>query len=348
MGAAAAWALARRPGFSVTLLEQFALGHARGSSHGRARIFRLAYEEDDYVAFAGMALAGWRLIEHEVAVDLLAQTGAVDHGDPAVVGSVAAALERAGIAAEMLSAEAAAARWPGLRFDGEVLFQPDGGRVDAEAAVAAFARAAVARGAVLRENVRVADVEDRGDSVAVELHGGVTLDADLVVIAAGAWTPKLVRVSLPPITPTLEQPVHCRALVPEAGWPSFVHYGTEGEIVVYGLAEPGAGIKFGEHGIGAVIDPDSPDRAVDDDAVGRLVDYAGRWIPGVEASTAVASPCIYVNTPTHDPVIDRSGRMIVATGFSGHGFKFAPAVGRLIADLAQGGRTLPRFRLPED
>jgi sarcosine oxidase len=304
----------------VEVLERFAAGHAFGSSHGHARIFRLAYPEADYVELAQRALAGWRSLGR----GLLTVTGGVDHGDPAVL----AALEEQNVTFERLSVERAAERWPGLRFDRSVLFQADAGRIDAEAAVQAMLA-----GLTVRQNVRVDDVGE--------------LDADLVVLATGAWTPALApaEIALPELTVTLEQPVHFPA--PAAfDWPSFIHHIPAGRAQgIYGLAEPGAGVKVGEHGSGAAIDPESPERAVDPATVERLADYARRWLPGVDADRAVATPCLYDTTPTHDPVIDRVGDVILAYGFSGHGFKFAPAVGELVADLAEGAKPPERFAL---
>jgi sarcosine oxidase len=115
--------------------------------------------------------------------------------------------------------------------------------------------------------------------------------------------------------------------------------------VVYGLDEPGAGVKVGEHGTGREIDPDGEQRPFDPDAAMRLREYVSRWLPGLDVDRGLAAPCLYDNTATHDPVIDRWGDVIVAYGFSGHGFKFAPAVGELVADLADGGKAWPRFAM---
>ena len=139
MGSATAWHLARR-GRSVALLERFEQGHVRGSSHGGSRIFRLAYDDPQYVHLARAALAGWRELEEDAGEDLLDLTGGVDHGEAAAVDRVAAALTGSGAAFEVLAPGAAAERWPGLRFDGQVLFSPEGGRCRSDATVAALQR----------------------------------------------------------------------------------------------------------------------------------------------------------------------------------------------------------------
>src|SRR5215211_7123953 len=115
MGSATAWHLARR-GRSVALLERFERGHVRGSSHGGSRIFRLAYDDPHYVHLARAALTGWRELEEDTGEHLLDLTGGVDHGEAAAVERVAAALAGSGAAFEVLPPEAAAERWPGMRF----------------------------------------------------------------------------------------------------------------------------------------------------------------------------------------------------------------------------------------
>src|SRR5687768_9175937 len=113
MGSATAWWLARR-GVDVALVEQFERGHARGSSHGGSRIFRLAYAEPHYVALALEALDLWREVESDAGEVLLELTGGIDHGRPADVEPVAGALERAGRPVERMPGTVAGERWPGL------------------------------------------------------------------------------------------------------------------------------------------------------------------------------------------------------------------------------------------
>src|SRR5437762_3597228 len=132
MGSATAWWLALR-GRSVLVLERFEQGHVRGSSHGSSRIFRLAYPVRTYVRLAQEALPLWRELEEDAGTALLTVTGGVDHGDETTVVQVSEALAACGAAHKVLPPGAAAERWPGMHFDGPVLFQPDGGRTQADA-----------------------------------------------------------------------------------------------------------------------------------------------------------------------------------------------------------------------
>ncbi len=213
MGAATAWWLARR-GHDVVVVDRFERGHRWGSSHGGSRIFRLAYPDPLYVGLAREALPLWRELEDDSGRRLLDVTGGVDHGSPAVVGELAAVLGTAGVAAEPLSPEAAAERWPGMRFDGTVLYQPDAGRCRSDATVAALLDRAEAYGAELHHGCGPAVVEPTvaGDAVVVRTAER-SWRARVAVVAAGAWAADVLagHVDLPPLTVTLEQVQHFNA-----------------------------------------------------------------------------------------------------------------------------------------
>src|SRR6476469_5886518 len=121
MGAAAAWALTRR-GVPVTVLEQFGVGHDRGSSHGSSRIVRRAYGDALYVSLTGKAFELWREVELRSDQNLLRILGGLDFGSQRDPRRVASDLAAAGVEYELLPAAQAQARWPGMRFDGEVVY----------------------------------------------------------------------------------------------------------------------------------------------------------------------------------------------------------------------------------
>ncbi len=355
VGAAAARALAER-GREVLLVERFERGHERGSSHGATRIFRQGYDVDDYVALTSEALAGWRELEERSGRTLLELTGALDHGRPEMLRGIEAAMTRGGIASERLSPEQAAERWPGLRFEQEVLHHATGGRLSSAEAIEAFLDLAVVAGATLRFGVRVTGVEPitttgtspAGAVVRTEL-GDVA--ADHVVVAAGSWTPDLVGAlaadvgrPLPEIVVTQVQPAHFPTALAAEAWPSFVHYPDDGSSV-YGLLTPGEGVKVGLHGGAVHVHPDERDGLAEPEELARLTAYVADWVPGVDASAPHTISCLYDLSPSEDFVIDRIGRIIVTTGFSGHGFKFGPVLGRLVTDLVDGDAPHPRFAL---
>ncbi|PYY33754.1 FAD-dependent oxidoreductase [Curtobacterium sp. MCJR17_055] len=350
VGAAAARSLAAR-GEQVLLVEQHDRGHEHGSSHGATRIFRMGYTEPDYVTLTQRAWDAWAALEAASGRTLLDRTGAVDHGRPEVIDAIAHALERAGVPFERLDLDEAAARWPGLAFEGHVLAHGTAGRIRSAETIEALLDLAASDGAALRFGVRVTGLDDHGHTVTVHLDDGTAVMTPSVVAAVGSWAPTLVGelfagrgASLPAIRVTQEQPAHFPSHLPDDPWPSFVHYPLDGGDV-YGLLTPGEGVKVGFHGVGPVVDPDARDRTPVAAEVERLQAYVARFVPGVDATAPALISCLYDNSPSDDFVMDRRGPLTVATGFSGHGFKFAPVLGEMLADLATGGVPHPRFAL---
>lgn len=345
MGAATAWQLARR-GRQVVLLERFGRGHVRGASHGASRIFRTTYARPEYLDLAQEAFGLWRALEDEAprVGDLLQITGGVSHGSPAT-REVAQAFAARGVPHEWLTPAEAEERWPGLRFEGEVLQETSSaGRLHADRAVEAFLQAAVTAGARVRHSTPVRALEQRADGVRVVTDTG-TWRAGRVVVAAGAWTSGVVPggdlgTAARRLVVTQEQPAHfaLRPGAPDVGdWPSFTHDPLGPHpwpSGVYGLGTPGEGIKVGFHGVGPRTDPDHRTFTPEPAQLRLLRDYVARWVPGADPDHLVPISCTYTTTPDHDFVLDRRGRVVVAAGFSGHGFKFAPAIGRVLADLA--------------
>ena len=332
MGAAAAWWLARR-GRRVVVLERFEQGHARGSSHGASRIFRLAYPDRFYVRLAEESLPLWRVLEQDAGRPLLTVTGGIDHGRPQSVQQVASALSSCGVAHEIVSRKRAARRWPAMRFDGTVLYQPGAGRVAADATVRALQDRATHHGAEVRfhENVTALHVDGGGALVETEQ---ADYRASVAVIACGAWTRGVLQglVPLPRLRVTREQLFHFAA-ADDADWPSFIHHRAP---YMYGLESPGEGVKVAEHHAGPETDPDERSFDIDPDGRRRVCRYVEEWLPGLVREPVTEATCLYTTTPTEDFVVDRRGCFVVGAGFSGHGFKFTPLVGRLLADLAMG------------
>lgn len=340
MGSAAAWHLARR-GVETVLLERFTPGHANGASHGTSRIFRTSYADPTYVALAREAERQWAELEGEVGATLLTVTGGVDQGFTPYLIQIADTLADLGVDHQWLSADEASERWRGITFTGRSLYYPNSGRVHADNAVAALQAAAAAHGAEVRHESQVVSIEvTDGDSVTVRTADHNYL-ARRVVVAAGAWAEQLVSdiAPLPPIRVTQEQPAHFASRDPSISWPSFgiLHDPDEPSAPefggVYGLSSGVEGVKVGFHGVGPVVDPDHRDFTAEPRQLAALQDYVREWVPGVDADALTPISCTYATTPDSNFVIDRVGPVAVAAGFSGHGFKFVPAIGRLLADL---------------
>jgi sarcosine oxidase len=155
-----------------------------------------------------------------------------------------------------------------------------------------------------------------------------------VVVTAGAWTVDLLGrgVSLPPLTTTREQVAFFHPRTAGA-WPAFID---RRPTTCYGVPAPSGAVKVGEHHTGAVTTGDTRSFDVDHDALARVVRYVHEWLPGLDPDPADATTCLYTLTPTEDFILDRVGNVVIGAGFSGHGFKFAPEIGRLLAGMAAG------------
>ncbi len=331
-GAATTWALARR-GRSVLLVDRFARGHDRGSSHGAERIFRFGYTDPAYVTLAQESLAGWHLAAGGCRTAPAHASGVVDHGDDAELarGGVSVCCGRSAYRDDD-AVRRQRRDGPGVRFDGPVLHQPDGGRVRSDLTLEACWDQAVDAGAEIRFEAPVRTVRRTGSGVAVTV-GDDVVTARVAVVAAAGWSSELLEPDVaarlvPPITVTAETVAFFQ---PTRGpWPSFIQ---RGDTLAYGLGTPDGLVKAGLHGVGPEIDPDDRPSQVPG-AVEALEEYAREWLPGVEPTALRSTVCLYASSATDDFVLDRDGPIVVGVGFGGHGFKFTPAIGERLADLA--------------
>ena len=198
-------------------------------------------------------------------------------------------------------------------------------------------------GAQFHFETSVFGIEPLGDRVRVAHFGGSD-EADAVVVAAGSWVASVLAgiVDLPPIRVTQESVVHCAPRESLSWWPSFIHDGTP---CVDGLETPGLGVKLAEHHTGPEVDPSTRDGVVDPGSRERIVQFVEQRMPGLVPVPVDEVTCLYTTTPNEEFVIDRVGPIVVASPCSGHGFKFAPLVGRMIADVVDGDAGPERFRL---
>ena len=316
MGLATARALAQA-GRDVVVLEQFELGHGRGSSHGNARIVRLSYPEERWVRLAQESFPLWRELEAESGKGLLELYGTLDVGDWEPNRD---ALGACGVESEVLDAAEVARRFP-IRIEGSrALYQRDGGIIRADAAVAALAASAVAAGADLRERHRVEAIDEDEDGVTVD---GVR--ARSAVVTAGAWAPKLAGIEARTTSETVAYFDFPEPL------PSVIDT-TLGERSGYALTAPGGMLKAGLHQSGRTIDPDEP-AGPEDHLVSRTAKWVASRFPGAGEPVRLET-CLYTIRPGDEFLLERRGRVVVGSPCSGHGFKFAPAIGRRLAALA--------------
>ncbi|GAA1983081.1 FAD-dependent oxidoreductase [Microbacterium pumilum] len=355
MGLSTAWALGSR-GANPLVLERFARGHTQGASHGATRNFNNAYADAHYLDLLARAREGWDALGTPGGEPLLRLHGLVSHGAGAALGGTGGGLvaiheqlRARGLPAELLDGAEATRRWSGMRFDGTVLYSPDAGVARASAALEELERRILRDGGEVRWQTPALRIEEDADGVTVHTAEGA-VRADIVVVTAGAWTSPVLggRIPLPALSITEESPAHFAPRDPADAWPSFNHFVAPGSwpANVYGMPTPGEGVKVGFHHVGDEVDPDARPFRTDKHAE-QLAEYVREWMPGLDASTAVPISCTYTSTPDEAFVLDRVGRIVVGAGFSGQGFKFAPGVGAVLADLALDpeARAAEAFRL---
>jgi sarcosine oxidase len=354
MGSAAAYHLAR-DGRSVLLLEQFDIGHARGSSHGESRIIRLSYDHPTYVHLAQAAYRLWAELESDSGQKLLFYTGGLDLSAPynPVFEACIASLSALHVRRELLTTDEIQRRFPVFRVPDKTigLYQADAGILPASQCVRAMLDRAIHYGATVIEQSPVRSIQLHDDGAT--LHTAqAAYHCRKLIICAGAWAgPLLATLGVVlPLTVTQEQYAFFTPQTPEKFQPEcmpvFIQYGQPAalqRIDYYGFPIFGqAGVKVGEHHAGPVVTADMRTFEVDAERLQRLSAYVRATLPGTHGEVLHAATCLYTSTPDQHFIIDRLPgypHVALAAGFSGHGFKFAILVGRILADLATRGST---------
>lgn len=358
MGTATAYALLMQGVKSVLLLEQFKIGHDRASSTDWTKAIRYEYAEQElYSHMVGRSIELWRHLGRNTGTDLYVECGVVcwGRGVDSFARRSYLVIREMGIPIRELDSTELRGLFP--QFDGSNIayatYNPQGGFLRASSCVEAFASEVKRLGGEIRENAPVTAIEEGGGGVTVTLENGDRLEAERVAITAGAWEasflPKLgLRV---PLTANKQQVVYIAGLGEDFApgrFPVFLNLDHD----YYGFPLDANGLfKASVHLPGPVIDPDvpqMPDPDFTDDILGFLRDYIPRAARG---SVVLNRTCMYDMTPDEDFIIDKlpgSERVVVAGGFSGHGFKFGPVIGRLVASLITGDEpefTLEPFRV---
>jgi len=341
-GAATLHALARA-GVAAIGVDRFAPPHDQGASHGETRMLRVAYGEGaGYSPLAARAKALWRGIEAETGVRLYEETGLVYAGPRS--SPFLAETWRAGELNDLGLRELAPAARVDLGFevpdDWRCILEPGAGFLYAERAIETLLAQARAHGAEVVIDRRVLVVRSTDGGVEIETDAGI-VSADRAVVCAGGWTAGL----LPELAPALSverRTIHWfadadGARTPEAGFRPFYIEDEDG-LAVYGLPNWGGnGVKIGEHIEGvAQASPEDIDRTVHAEDEARLTAMASRYFAGL-GPVAKSQTCLYPMSRDQDFILDRlpsDSRITVLAGLSGHGFKFAPALGEAAAAMA--------------
>jgi sarcosine oxidase len=350
MGSAAAYRLAQR-GQRVLGIDQYPPVHNLGSSHGGSRVTRQAYFEDPrYVPLLLRAEELWADVEARSGRDVVRYTGGlmIGRADSRTVAGSLASARQWDLAHELLDAAALRARFPTLSpADDEVaLYEDKAGFVVPEASVAAHLQLAAAAGAELHHEEPVTGWSATGDGVRVHTGAGVYTAGQLVV-CPGAWAPELLADLGVPFA--IERQVQywfaprgpIEPFLPSRH-PIYV-WEAEADRQFYGFpGDPADGVKVAFFRGGRICTPETIDRTVHPDEIEAMAGFVSSRIPDLAGTFLRAVTCMYTNTPDEHFVIARHPgheRVVVACGFSGHGFKFVPVVGEIVADLVTDGLT---------
>lgn len=353
-------------GYHVAVLDPGPLPHPLAASTDISKVVRMEYGSDEfYMALAEQAYLGWLRWNEELNDTLFHEVGLtmLTRGPMAPGGYEYESyhlLRKRGHSPERLTEEAISQRFPawkpGAFVDG--FFHAQGGYVESGRVVAALVQLAQAKGVTLYPDQTIeALIEEDQHAKGVRTRSGDTFYAEHVLVASGAWTPLLIpelasvlkitghpAFHLKPANPDLFTPPHFfvfTADVTHTGWYGFPLHPRE-QVV-----------KIANHGVGQVLHPERDERVVTANDTELLRAFLAATFPAlVDAPIVATRRCLYADTPDGDFWIDRHPHypgLTVATGDSGHGFKFAPVLGGVIADAIEGkpNRWLPRFRWRE-
>lgn len=355
VGLCAAWHLGRR-GHRVAVVERFRVGHLRGSSHGSSRVARAVYPDPAWARFATTAIEdGWSLLERASGETLLDRRPVLvhgpEHGPLAAYAQATADLESIG----PIPLEEARSRFPQLRFDDDsiVLEDRSGGVIRADHALRSLKKLLEEEGAQLYEASTVLRVLTGGDDIVLETERGV-VHCERAVLAAGPWTGHLLPFLAPALRVIRQNLAHAEVAGPTAhsDFPVWAHITADS--FHYSLpAIQRQGVKLSRHDVeGPLADARRFVSTADTAGEARLLAAAREHFTDPVRGLASTETCLFTVSHNEDFIVDlhpADRRIAIAAGLSGHGFKFGPLLGQILAELASSGTcSLPDFTALRD
>jgi sarcosine oxidase len=346
VGSATTYELATR-GVSVIGVDAFAPPHANGSTHGKSRIIREAYfEHPSYVPLVRRAFSKWAALEAESGEVLYRQTGGLSIGrrDSGLVAGVLRSAREHGLDVEELTRDQMQERYPAFTLEPEMVavVERNAGMLMPEACVNACLRLAAVHGAELLTGERVIDVQRRGTSFIVSTSSR-EITARRVVLCAGAWNPlffAMLGINVPLVV--TRQTMHWLAPMgdealraPDRFPVTLIDHGDDR--IFYTMPDTGDGVKAAIHHEGAITQPGEVNRGIQLADTAPVVELCHRFIASVAGPIVESVVCLYSNTPDQDFAIGIPASVpgvVVVSACSGHGFKFASAIGEAAAQLA--------------
>lgn len=349
MGAAALAHLSRR-GARAIGIDRFARGHTLGASSGETRVIRLAYFENPaYVPLLRRAYDLWAQLEAETGRTLLDLTGILLVGEPqreAIAGTLQAARQY-DLELDILEPLEIRRRFPATapRTSEIALFERRGGIVFPEAGVGAHLQAAELHGAELRFETRVLSWERRAGTIVLRVADGTSVETSRLILAPGMWVDELLG--------DLELPLRVQRNVQiwfapatrrfdRGTFPVFLVDRSDVPAPLYGFPAIDGELKAALHAYGSTATPPSLDRQIHKADIAAVRDALDGWMLGASGRYLRAKVCPYTLTPDSHFIVGmhpNADGVVVACGFSGHGYKFCPAIGEIACGLALDGGT---------
>jgi Glycine/D-amino acid oxidases (deaminating) len=356
MGSSACYHLAKR-GYNVLGIEQMDIPHEHGSHTGQSRIIRKAYfEHPDYVPLLNRAYKNWSSLEEESGTQLYYKTGLLYFGrsDHLLIEGVLKSSSLYDIDLHKIDKRELIDDYPQFNIPGDyhAYIEPDAGLVTPERSILTNVQMALHHGAHINTNEKVLSWNKEGGSIEVRTNKGV-YSCKKLVITTGSWLNKVV----PDVLPEMKVTRQIMAWVIPKSWDKFTlgnfpcwtiadheHQGIFYGFPILDAGNFGApiGLKLAHHSHGPEQNPDNVDRHLDSKEEEKLISFMNRFLPEGYQSTFVQKSCLYTNTSDEHFIVDvlpSNDNVVIAGGFSGHGFKFASVIGEALADLAIDGKS---------
>ena len=348
MGIATAYYLAKA-NQKVLVVDQFTVPNIYGSHHGETRILRLGYGNGGtYVPLVKESLSLWKELEEETGRTLYNQTGAISVGYPGsdFVKETIDSSIKYNLEYEKLDAKSLMERWPGITVPDDYVacYDPNSGFLYSEECILAYKEECEKLGVTILENQPVLDLQITDKEVTV-LTADTTFVARKAVVTAGAWIPKLLpdlELEIKPLRKTFGWFETSEENLYGSQFPCYV-FDTHDVGHYYGFPDfNGKGLKIGRMDLGEVVDPDELNRDFDSTPKEEadLRSFLSRYMPQANGHLNAGKVCLFSMTPDEDFIIDfhpQHENVLIAGGFSGHGFKFASAIGKTLCELAVQG-----------
>jgi sarcosine oxidase len=351
VGMAAAWHFRRLGPTRVLVLERFQHGHGQGSSHGTSRIIRSAYPSPAYVhLMRAVTREEWPRLESLAGTQLVFPCQACFFGRGALFDAYAGTMEGFPNEVELLSGSEAAPLFPSLRLEGvDAIVDRTAGVLAARRTMDTLRAACDAAGVEFKENAPVREWSSEADGIRVRFEGGEVL-ARHVMVAAGAWIPDVLPFMSDRVLVARQTIGYFRLDGPMSvgRFPVWCYLGDRANDFYYGLPEfERDGVKLARHYTAEKSDDPNSGAEPDPAALEDLLRFAKLRFTSPVLEMAGSETCLYTCTPTEDFIIDHhpdDARMVFASACSGHGFKFGPLTGRILAELVLMGKTsIPEF-----